>query len=213
MFRNRLIRLLCVVLFCAPAAGWAGIYDDILQAANEGHTPMVVDLLRRGMDVNTADTSGTTLAMIAARTGNVQLLDFLIKNKANLHKRNRHGDTALMMAALGGNVEIVKRLVAAGVETHNSGWAPIHYAAYAGKDEVLRLLTGNKEALDARAPNGQTALMLAASLGYFEAVKILIDADADMDLEDFEGRSALTLARAGKHSKVVEFLKSSGAVE
>lgn len=196
-----------------PATGSAGIYDDILQAANQSNTAGVIDLLRRGMDVNTADAGGSTLTMIAARTNNVQLLDFLIQNRANLNRRNRYGDTALMMAALGGHLAIAQRLIAAGAETSNAGWAPLHYAAYGGMNDVLLLLTKSGAALDARAPNGQTALMLAASLGHLEAVRILIDADADMDLQDYDGRSALVLARRNKHTKVVEFLLESGAVE
>jgi ankyrin repeat protein len=42
---------------------------------------------------------------------------------------------------------------------------------------------------------------------------MLIDADADMDLEDYEGRSAIDLARAAKHLAAVDLLSKSGALE
>lgn len=191
----------------------AGIYDEILQAANQGSSEVVIDLLKRGMDVNTADADGTTLLMISARNNNLVLLDFLLKNRANTLKRNKYGDTALMLSSFAGHAEVVRKLLDAGAEPGNSGWAPLHYAAYSGREEILKLLVAHKAPLDARAPNGHTALMLAASLGHLGAVKILIDADADMDMADFEGRTAISLARKNKHEAVVEFLKTSGAEE
>jgi hypothetical protein len=38
----------------------AGAYDDILAATGNGDTAAVLDLVKRGMDVNTADPAGTT---------------------------------------------------------------------------------------------------------------------------------------------------------
>ena len=71
----------------------AGAYDDIIAAANNGDTPTVLDLLKRGMDPNTTDRNGSTLLMIAARNGNRALLEALLANRANANRRNQVGDT------------------------------------------------------------------------------------------------------------------------
>lgn len=192
----------------------AGLYDDILVAAAKDDTAQVIDLLKRGMDVNTSDPTGNTLLMIAARNGNEQLLEFLLRNRANTLKINKFGDSALMMAAYRGHGAIVGRLLATGsADTRRNSWNALHYAAYAGHVDIVRQLARQQGDLDAVAPNGQTALMLAAKAGKLDAVKALVDADADIDLEDYDGKSAIMLAEAAGHSDVVEYLREEGAFE
>jgi ankyrin repeat protein len=103
--------------------------------------------------------------------------------------------------------------VEAGADLRGKGWGPLHYAAFAGQTEILQFLVGKGAALDARAPNGQTALMLAAKNGHKEAVKLLIDADADMDLNDPDGNTAISLARSSGNSDIADYLRSEGAHE
>ena len=178
--RNILI-IMSIVCFAGLARG--GAYDDILAAANDNDTATVVDLLKRGMDVNTSDRAGSTLLMIAARTGNLQLLQTLLANRAN------------------------------GAELNTSGWTTLHYAVFGGATDVLALVIAKGGKLDARAPNGQTALMLAVKHGKLELVRQLIDADADMDVADFEGVTAIKLARKLGHEEIASYLRSVGAVE
>jgi hypothetical protein len=205
--------LLSALCLCAASAS-AGIYDDILSAANRDDTGQVVDLLKRGMDVNTADQSGNTLLMIAARNNNVSLLDFLLRNRANILKKNEYGDSALMLASLRGNREAVRMLLDALAPADSAGWNSIHYAAYSGKVDILRMLVSSGSPnLDVAAPNGQTALMLAARNGHLDAVRVLVDADADIDLEDYDGQTALSLAQDAGFTDVADYLRDVGAVE
>ncbi len=208
------LRTLTLILgLSIGGAATAGSYDDILVAANIDDTAKVVDLLKRGMDVNTADASGNTLAMIAARNGNLELLDFLLRNRANTLRRNKYGDNAIMLATFRGNIEAVRRLLDVGASPDNDGWTAMHYAAFGGHADVATLLIERGADLDAIAPNGQTPLMLAAGAGKLALVRILVEADADMDLEDYEGRTALILAIKNEHAPVVEYLRSEGAYE
>ena len=208
--RNLLI-LISILLFAGLARG--GAYDDILAAANDSDTATVVDLLKRGMDVNTSDRAGSTLMMIAARTGNLQLLQTLLANRANVNRRNQYGDSAVMVGALNGKLEVVKALLEHGAELNTSGWTTLHYAVFGGDTDVLALAITKGGKLNARAPNGQTALMLAVKNGKLELVRQLIDADADMDIADFDGVTAIKLARKLGHEDIASYLRSVGAVE
>ena len=214
---KRLARPLKLVfwMFCLGIAcpAWSGVYDEILLAARDNRTEQVIDLVRRGMDPNTSDPSGTTLLMFAASNGNDLLLDFLLRNRVNPLKYNKYGDTALAVAALRGHLTIVKRLLEAGADQPGPGWTALQYAAFAGHTEVVRLLLTKKPDLDKRAPNRQTALMLAARHGHRDVVKLLIEADADMDLTDADGQSAMSLARQSGNTEIADYLKGQGAVE
>lgn len=208
--RNLLISIILIAF-----SGWAhaGAYDDILEAADKNETAAVVDLLKRGMDVNTADRAGTTLLMFAARHGNLDLLQTLLSNRASLNRRNQFGDTALLLAALNARFDAAKLLMEKGAEINLAGWTPLHYAVFGGNQEILGLLIARGAKLDARAPNGQTALMVAVKLGKLDLVKMLIDADADMDIADYEGVSALQLARKLGQTEIANYLRKEGAVE
>lgn len=213
MRRNLLVLAVVLLGLTQPVRAVAGVYDDILVAARDNRTDVVVDLVRRGMDPNTSDQSGTTLLMFSARHGNLALVDFLLRNRANILKQNKYGDTAVAIAALGGHLPVVRRLVDAGANIAASGWNPLHYAAFSGHVEVVRYLVSRKAPLDKPAPNRQTALMLAARNGHVEVVKILIEADAHMDLEDAEGNTALSIARKTGNAAIADYLKGEGAVE
>lgn len=62
-----------------------------------------------------------------------------------------------------------------------------------------------------RSRDGRTPLMIAASLGNFQTVKVLLEAGAQRDLRDNSGKTALDYASAHKHTNVVSLLRSWSA--
>ena len=202
----RRLLLVCLVVAHVGAAH-AGAYDDILAGAENNRIETVVSLLQLGLDPNTATRDGTTLLMTAARNGNLAMVDALLKHRANHLIRNKFGDTALMLATLNGRLDVVKRLAdLGGAQENRDGWAPLHYAAFGGNVAVARYLLDKGASVNMRAPNSQTALMLAAGAGHLEMVKFLIDAEGDMKLEDRQGKTAQQIAEARGHQAIVEYM-------
>lgn len=203
----------CVALSMFNSAPlWAGAYEDIIVAANQSNTEVVVGLLNRGMDVNTADATGTTLLMIAARTGNELLLDFLLKNKSNILKKNKYGDSAIAIAAIGGRLDMVRKLADHGAEIDGSGsWSPLQYAAFGGRAEIIAYLVERGADVNRKAPNGQTALMLAVKQGHLAAIRGLLENRARVDLIDPDGNTALGLAIATGNTQAADILKQAEA--
>jgi len=192
-----------------PQDAHAGAYDDILHAANLNETDKVVDLLRRGMDVNTTDAQGSTLLMIAVRGNNIELVRFLLANRVNALRKNNYGDTALMIAALQGNANIVQLMLEHKINPNHSGWNALHYAAYGGKEQIIALLLAAGADVNQKAPNGQSALMLASKLGHFSAVRMLVGAHADLSIQHPIEGSALDIARNAGHSDIATFLEKA----
>ena len=200
---NKAIALLALSL---TLSAHAGVYDDLMVAAANNETEKVLELLGKGMDVNTTDRDGTNLTMIAARTNNHQLLEFLLRNRASLMKRNRYGDDALMLAAYNGDLEAVKMLLLVGAMIDHDGWTALHYAAYQGHVEVAAYLLDKGAEVNALAANRQTALMMAARHGYGEVVTLLKQKGADLGLKDPQGRTAQDWAKETGNTLLVEQL-------
>ncbi len=209
----RLLALISLLFFlAAPVAAFAGAYEDILVAVRNDHTDIVIDLVQRGMDPNTSDRSGTTLAMFAAGNGNEKLMEFLLRNRCNILKQNTYGDTAVGIAALKGQLSIVRRLTDAGADLGGKGWNPLHYAAFNGHGDIARFLIEKKAPIDAWAPNRQTALMLATKNGHLEVVKLLAEANANLELADADDNTALTLAVKTGNTAIADLLRAKGAM-
>jgi ankyrin repeat protein len=187
----------------------AGVYDEILAAANQEDTEKVVGLLRRGMDVNTSDPQGNTLLMIAARANNMSLVRFLLDNRANPLKRNRYGDTAMMLAALQGHGDIVQLMLERKVSPNHPGWNPLHYAAFENRDRIIAMLVAGGADINARAPNGWTALMLAAQRGHVETARVLVGSGADIAVADPGKGTAIDLATEARHVDLASFLEQA----
>lgn len=205
MLRNLLLILtISTSLLATPVS--AGVYEDILAAAENNRTEEVISLLRRGVDVNTTDRDGSSLLLIAARTGNVELTEFLLNNRASVRKPNRYGDTPLHLAVSQGHSLVVQKLIVQGAELNPPGWTPLHYAVFGNHLEIARMLLKHGAELEPRAPNGRTALLLSVQLGRTEIAKLLLSAGADRKAKDYDGMDALDIARKMDFSDVVEAL-------
>ena len=201
-------------IFISYTSVQAAAYDDLLRAAELGDATGIERLIDKGMDPNTADAKGNTILMIATREGHGKVVMTLIRRKANPNRRNQYGDTALMLASLRGDQEIARMLIElGGAEVKHSGWAPIHYAAFYDKEKMIPYLIAKGADKDALAPNGYTALMLAARSGHTDAVRALLQEDVDINVRGPDGQTALKIARVRKHSEVADLISRAGGVE
>ncbi|XP_072545849.1 uncharacterized protein [Salminus brasiliensis] len=74
------------------------------------------------------------------------------------------------------------------------------------RSKFTHLLLEKGADVNSRDENGRTALSLACELGHLDAVKILVQFNADPEVTDSWGNSALMYAAYGGHSQVLEFL-------
>lgn len=207
----RFIILFFFVFMSATSVGYAQTLDDLFRAVETNNVAEVNRLLARGMDVNSADPEGRTLLMRAAWDGQDDLVKLLLDRKARIDQRNARGETAIMMAAFRGHLETVKLLHARGAPLDGPGWTPLHYAAFNGNTAVAKYLLDNKANIDAKAPNGATALMLAARGGHIETAKLLIWQVADVNAETDRGDTALKWALESKNTDIAKLLQQAGA--
>jgi hypothetical protein len=211
----RLVRLcrvwLAIGLFFLAAGHALATVDDVFARVKVDDVVGLARLLEQGYDVDSVDTSGDSLLIVASREGASGAVKLLLARRAKPDYRNKAGDTALLVAALRGHLPAVRLLAEAGATLQPPGWTALHYAAFGGHVEVCRYLLGRHVDIDARSPNGTTPLMMAARQGHLEAVRLLLWEVADPEAKNEAGLTALALARRGGFVEIADLLRKAGA--
>lgn len=218
MKRSLLQAVLSVFLvfaFLAPLGVRAALPDPVAfgVAMEMGDGDKARQWLDEGLPPNfLADRIGTGL-MIAAWEGNIPLMELFLQRGANVNFVNRSGEQALQLAAWKGQLEAVKWLLAHGAAISRRGkeWSALHYAVFAGHEEVARLLMDRGADINAQAPNGSTVLMMAAREGQEKIAQQLIEAGADTGRRNDDGETALTWAMRHNNLRIAKMVATPEA--
>jgi ankyrin repeat protein len=185
----------------------AGAYEDFFKGVELDLDGRVADLLARGFDPNTLSESGQTPLYLALRDGSPRVTQLLLSAPGlRVDQVNPFGETALMMAALKGDLAVSRELIRRGAKVKRSGWTPLHYAASSPNVAVVELMLQHGSDIDAQAPNGNTALMMAARYGEEDSVTLLLARGANKRLLNERGQSAQDFARISEREFIVEKL-------
>ncbi|MDF2051341.1 ankyrin repeat domain-containing protein [Arthrobacter sp. Cr_A7] len=144
----------------------AQLDQELIAAAKANNAPLVKELISRGGNVNAKDSIQDSAFLYAGAEGFNVVLQLTLAAGADVASINRYGGTALIPASEHGHVETVRILIAAGVpvnHVNNLGWTAMQ--------EAILLNDGG--------PRQQ------------EVVRLLLEAGADPDIRDPEGRTAL----------------------
>ncbi|CAB3717724.1 hypothetical protein LMG27174_04687 [Paraburkholderia rhynchosiae] len=202
------VALACAALTSLVAVpAQAAPIDSLIKSVKFDDVDGVKKLLAKGMDPNSVDNQGMPLLVLAAREKSDKVGAALLANpKTDVEIEDKAGENAMMMAALNGDLDFVKQLIAKDAEVNKKGWAPLHYAAANGHDDIVKLLLDHSAYVDAGSPNGTTPLMMAARGGHVSTVKLLLDNGADLTVKNQIGLTALDFAKTYKEPDVVEGL-------
>jgi ankyrin repeat protein len=186
-------------------------------ACTRGNLAMIRNLLEAQADPNAALLSGETPLMTAVDKGNLEAVRALLEHGAHINAKENRGDqTALMWAVANAHSQIVKLLVEHGADVHarsKGDFSPLLFAAQQGDVAVGRtLLEAAAEVNEFRISDGMTALMVAAAGGHNEFAVLLLSKDANPDMTDERGQTALHYAAPDpKRVGLVQALLAHGA--
>src|SRR5215471_5665042 len=93
----------------------AGLVDPV----KSGDRVAAIALIQQKVNVNAAESDGTTALHWAVQKDDADLADRLIKAGANVNAKNDYGSTPLSEAAINGNVPIMERLLKAGANVES----------------------------------------------------------------------------------------------
>ena len=156
----------------------------LMKAVMKENQKCVELLINKGADVNREDRHHETPLMKAAAKGHSMFVELLIEAGADVNMADNSGTTALIKAVRMGNRECVKLLIKAGADVNRDRMlnkALMSEVLIGDFDCMNNLLTAGA---NAKSPEIETMLPLAALMGNWECAELLAQKGAGMKIDD-----------------------------
>ena len=166
--------------------------------------------------------NGNPIILIAARAGSEKIIKFLISKNVDVNALNSVRETALMMAVFFGDTQvdethvihdrIARALIGAGAKLENDGWwAPLSYAAYAGRLGIAQYLVEQGALIDGILVDNvslvNTPLMMASLQGHDKFVLYLLRRGANANVKNKKEATAYSLAEKSNNKHLLKYLR------
>lgn len=185
-------------------------FDPLVIACKYGYENIVMELLKRKVDVNICSSRETPLTA-ASSEGHLQIVKTLLNTGANVNLNN--GDrTPLSAACERGHLNIVEELILQGADVDLNKRSKTLQELAQGNTNLEAV---TKYKMMARAHHCihepyKTPLTAACEMGHVSIVELLINAGANVNLNDGD-KTPLTAACGNGHLNVVEELIKAGS--
>ncbi|KAK6942194.1 Ankyrin repeat [Dillenia turbinata] len=187
-------------------------YYALQWAALNNRTAAAQYIIEHGGDVNAADHTGQTALHWSAVRGAIQVAELLLQEGARVNCADINGYQTTHVAAQYGQTAFLYHIVtkwnADPDVPDNDGRSPLHWAAYKGFADCIRLLLFLDAYRGRQDKEGCTPLHWAAIRGNLEACTVLVQAGKKEDLlmTDNTGLTPAQLAADKNHRQVAFFL-------
>ena len=145
-----------------------------------------------------------------ARTGDVAAVERELAAGIDINVRDNLGQTALIAAVSHSLLPVVNVLLQHHADANaadNSGWAPLHYAAYFGAgSEVMDALVAGGADVNLRNDRGITPLYFATAAAHDVQVASLLAHGADREIASNAGFTPLRLANTKGFTAIAALL-------
>ncbi|XP_060564762.1 ankyrin repeat and SOCS box protein 7-like, partial [Ruditapes philippinarum] len=153
---------------------------------------------------------------LSVANGNLKGLENYLKNGGNVNLKDGNGTTLLHKTADEGDVSKVKVLLENGCSLDlqdEDGCTPVYIAVNRGNHSVLKTLLEAGALVNTVSNQLTTPLTLAVIKKDCKSVRILLNfsKDCDIDMENYDRKSALTQAIVSNNQEICQMLLHQGA--
>lgn len=206
--------------------GWT----PLLSAAQQRQDQMAKLLIELGADVNLGH-DGMTPLIAAVMRDHVPTVKVLLDNGADINKSGLQGYPPLALAIGENKYEVAKALLEAGADPKAAagpdGLTPLMIAAAQNAPaegamflpsstrpiDIAKGLLERGADVNAKAKNGMTALMVAATHNNPPMIGLLIEAGADIEAKNNQGQTAADVAELNANMEAAQAVRVLGAAK
>ncbi len=198
----------------APAAAPVTVHS-LAELVRSGRTAEFTVQLAEltAIQINDAvDGTGMTLAMLAAKKGNIEALKAIVGKAARLDLQDRSGATALHHGVA--FVPVIQLLLERKVDPDKADLedrTALHAAIAMGRCDVMNLLLAAGANRNARDRQGTTPLHLAAAQADAACLSGLLERKANVNASDVSGLTPVLAAAQAGNVTALELLIKAGA--
>ncbi len=185
----------------------------ILSAAVNGNAELLALLLDAGADPNMqVSATGDTPLMLAARTGIPEAVTLLLDKGADVNAKESWGwTTPIMWAVAENHTEVTKILIDHGADAEAKTKYIPPDAGRGFEGALPRERRAEEVGAVIFASGELTPLLIAARDGHMEAIKVLVEAGADVKAVAADGKNALGLAIFNGNYDIADYLVDAGS--
>ncbi|XP_074987120.1 fibronectin type 3 and ankyrin repeat domains protein 1 isoform X4 [Caretta caretta] len=191
--------------------------EQLHRAVSMNDVEAVLNILQGGhVKVDVPDKLGFTALMVASQKGYDRLAKILVQNGTDVNQKNGSGKDSLMLACFAGHLDIVKYLREQGAswEVRDlGGCSALHWAVDGGHCDVIEWMINDGCQVDTKDTVLEwTPLMrVSAVTGNKDVASLLIEAGADVNMKDKDGKTPLMVAVLNNHEELIQLLLDKGA--
>jgi len=212
------MRIICniffILFFTKCIIAQVNLDSALLEASYNNNREEILELIRKGANVNTKTTDGVTPLMYATQNNAWNIVKILVFNGADVNILPENGRSALITAVLNNNLDIADYLVQHGADLNNKDYysiSPIIYAAAYGFYYITDMLLYYGADIKITANDGTNAIIIASMNGHTLTDSLLLSKGADINSADNLGFTSLMVACQSGFKETVEFLLKNGA--
>lgn len=201
----------------------ADLLRPIHLAARLGSAPILRLLINAGCDLNSRTGYGETALMICARHKHEECFKLLASAGSDFGLSDVSNHSAASIAGLSkwnlGFQNAVLEVIRAGNIARSSNpevFSSLLFVTRANDVEALTRLIKHQDLqnIDERDDFGFSAVMVAAAGGHVEIFRLLVNAGADLEVQNKYGETAITLAKGSqKRDAFAEILSMKGDIK
>jgi uncharacterized protein len=204
----------------APTLSEQATYKGLLAAAAQGDVVQIRSVLATGAAVDVRDRRGRTPLIVAAYLKRYEAMRSLVAAGANPDAMDNDRYDIVTIAAVANDARTLELALLLGCSPRNitsryRGTALIA-AAHLGNADIVRTLIRAGAPLDHVNNLGWTAVIESIVLGdgggrHQDTLKALIQAGANLNIADLQGRTPLELAKERRYGAMYDMLTKAGA--
>ncbi|KAG0530178.1 hypothetical protein BDA96_05G163000 [Sorghum bicolor] len=193
-------------------------YHALQWAALNNYPHVALYIIEHGGDVNATDHARQTAMHWAAVRGSTSVADVLMEHGARVEVADVNGYRAVHVASQYGQTSFLHHIISKyGADfdaLDNDGRSALHWAAYKGNADTIRLLLFMDANQVRQDKNGCTALHWAAIRGNLEVCTVLVHTGTkeELTLKDSGGLTPVQLAAEKGHRHLSNILSNATKV-